>query len=496
VLVTTDGGSTWSTQSFTDSAVNGVGGIDCPSTTQCFIAAHTNSGGAIEATTDGGSTWVTQTVPATSVSLPGITCTSSTDCYAVGQSQNQPYVGVVDATSNGGTSWTSQSVSTEAEALTSVFCTPSTCFAVGGGGASVGGVILAYTPPTITTTSLPQGVVGSVYSGSVGATGGGPPYTWTISSGSLPSGLTIDATTGAITGTPTAAGTFTPTFEATDSDGSTATAALSITVIPPSHSYWLVGSDGGIFTFGSSQFYGSTGGLHLQRPVVGLSPTADRGGYWLVASDGGVFAYGDAGFVGSLPGLGFHPAGSGLPNSLNAPIVGMVPSTNSGGYFMVASDGGVFAFGNAKFAGSCPGIGSCAGAAVAVVPDATGNGYWVVTSTGNVYGFGDAGYFGAPGPQSSPITSAVTTPDGRGYWILEGNGHVFAYGDAANDWGSPSPTNFNGLNPASAIFATSDGGGYWVADAQGKVFVFGDAPFEGDMSGTHLNGAIVAANGY
>jgi hypothetical protein len=49
------------------------------------------------------------------------------------------------------------------------------------------------------------------------------------------------------------------------------------------------------------------------------------------------------------------------------------PTTDGGGYFMVASDGGVFAFGHARFAGSCPGIGGCAGSAVAVMPDASGN---------------------------------------------------------------------------------------------------------------------------
>ena len=127
------------------------------------------------------------------------------------------------------------------------------------------------------------------------------------------------------------------------------------------HGYWLVGSDGGIFTFGSATFHGSTGSLQLQRPVVGITPTRDEGGYWLVASDGGIFAFGDAGFYGSIPGLGLHPVGSGLPNSLNAPIVGMVPSSDGGGYFMVASDGGVFAFGDAQFEGSCPGIGGCSG---------------------------------------------------------------------------------------------------------------------------------------
>ena len=52
-----------------------------------------------------------------------------------------------------------------------------------------------------------------------------------------------------------------------------------------------------------------------------------------------------------------------------------------------------------------------------------------------------------------------------------------------------------GFDPASAIFATSDGGGYWVVTALGKVSPFGDAPGDGDMSGTHLNGPIVAASG-
>ena len=58
--------------------------------------------------------------------------------------------------------------------------------------------------------------------------------------------------------------------------------------------YWLVASDGGIFAFGAAPFLGSTGGIHLNEPVVGMAPTADGQGYWLVASDGGIFTYGDA----------------------------------------------------------------------------------------------------------------------------------------------------------------------------------------------------------
>jgi hypothetical protein len=234
--------------------------------------------------------------------------------------------------------------------------------------------------------------------------------------------------------------------------------------------------------------------MHLQRPVVGLTPTSSKAGYRLVASDGGIFAF-NAGFYGSIPGLGLNPAGSGLPRSLNAPIVGMVPSVSGDGYFMVASDGGVFAFGDATFAGSCPGIGGCAGAAVAVVPDASGGGYWVVTNSGSVYGFGDARNFGQPGPQGSPITSAVATPSGRGYYVLDADGRVFAYGDA-HPFGGLPPGTAGGLDPATAIFATSDGGGYWASTALGKVFAFGDAPSDGDMSGTTLNGPVIAASGF
>jgi hypothetical protein len=268
----------------------------------------------------------------------------------------------------------------------------------------------------------------------------------------------------------------------------------TFTLLPIPHGYWLVGSDGGIFTFGRSQFWGSTGNIHLQRPVVGITPTDSRNGYWLVASDGGIFSFGDAGFHGSIPGVGLHPAGSGAAPSLNAPIVAMVPSATGQGYFMVASDGGVFAFGDARFAGSCPGIGGCAGSAVAVVPDSTGNGYWLFTNSGNVYTFGDAPYYGADPGTGVAVTSAVATPDGHGYWMLFSNGAIAPFGDAPN-LGSPLGYT-NPANQATTIFPTANGGGYWIGSSRGDVFAYGDAPFLGSMAGTPLNGMIIAASGY
>ncbi len=82
-------------------------------------------------------------------------------------------------------------------------------------------------------------------------------------------------------------------------------------------------------------------GVHVSN-IVGIVPTPSGHGYWMVGSDGGVFAFGDAGFVGSLPGLGVHVSN----------IVGIVPTPSGHGYWMVGSDGGVFAFGDAPFLGS------------------------------------------------------------------------------------------------------------------------------------------------
>lgn len=88
---------------------------------------------------------------------------------------------------------------------------------------------------TITTTTLPDGTVNNVYNQSVQATGGVTPYTWNISAGSLPDGLSINPNTGAITGTPTTAGTSNFTVQVTDSHDPAATdsQALSILINPP-----------------------------------------------------------------------------------------------------------------------------------------------------------------------------------------------------------------------------------------------------------------------
>jgi hypothetical protein len=71
---------------------------------------------------------------------------------------------------------------------------------------------------------------------------------------------------------------------------------------PGGHGYWLVAADGGIFSFGDAAFYGSTGSIALNQPVVGMAATPGGHGYWLVAGDGGIFSFGDAAFYGSRGG--------------------------------------------------------------------------------------------------------------------------------------------------------------------------------------------------
>src|SRR6202011_701427 len=75
---------------------------------------------------------------------------------------------------------------------------------------------VAPTQLTITSSSLAGGTANTPYSQTLQASGGTPAYTWNITSGSLPAGLTLTATTGVISGTPTASGTFNFTVTVTD----------------------------------------------------------------------------------------------------------------------------------------------------------------------------------------------------------------------------------------------------------------------------------------
>jgi hypothetical protein len=179
---------------------------------------------------------------------------------------------------------------------------------------------------------------------------------------------------------------------------------------PDGQGYWLVATDGGVFSYGDAKFYGSTGAIHLNQPIVNMEATPDGLGYWLVASDGGVFTYGDAKFYGSTGSI-----------HLNKPIVGMSTTPDGLGYWLVASDGGVFTYGDAKFYGSTGSIHlNKPIAGMAPTPD--DKGYWLVASDGGIFTFGDAQFSGTAGESGESVTGMVIDPSTAAYTLVEVNG--------------------------------------------------------------------------
>jgi hypothetical protein len=244
--------------------------------------------------------------------------------------------------------------------------------------------------------------------------------------------------------------------------------------------YLLSASDGGVFDYGNIPFCGSTGNIHLNKPVVGTALTEDGGGYWEVASDGGIFAFGNAAFHGSTGNI-----------TLNQPIVGMAATPDGGGYWLVAADGGIFAFGDAQFYGSTgaihlnkPIVG------MAATPD--GKGYWLVASDGGIFAFGDARFQGSMGgsPLNAPVVGMAGDDQTGGYWEVASDGGVFSFD--APFYGSTGNIHLNA--PIVGMEANRDGSGYRFVASDGGIFSF-DAPFFGSMGGRPLNQPVVAMAG-
>jgi hypothetical protein len=198
-------------------------------------------------------------------------------------------------------------------------------------------------------------------------------------------------------------------------------------------------------------------------PGVTGRAAAPAAGYWLVGSDGGVFAFGDAPYAGSTGG-----------RPLDAPVVGMAATSDGHGYWLVAADGGVFAFGDAPYLGST-GDRRLAAPVVGMAATPDGRGYWLVAADGGVFAFGDAPYLGSTGDRrlAAPVVGMASTPDGHGYWLVGSDGGVFTFGDAPYAGSVPAL----GVNRSDIVglVPTSDGAGYALTDTGGTSWAFGDA---------------------
>jgi hypothetical protein len=277
---------------------------------------------------------------------------------------------------------------------------------------------------------------------------------------------------------------------------------------PPPPGYWLLGSDGGVFSF-NAPFFGSatswcatSEASHLENIcAAGIASTPDGGGYTVLGFFGEGSPVPIAPQFGDATGSGacaIHFNASGGPQSPQSavlpPWVGLASTPSGHGFWLVGPFGNIATCGDASYFGA-PGDFSSANGfvtiseAIGIVATPDGKGYWVAASDGGVFAYGDAGFYGSMGGKSlnAPIVGIARTPDGKGYWLVASDGGIFSFGDAAFS-GSMGGKQ---LNAPMVGIAADPYGGYWTVASDGGVFSFGGAPFEGSMGGQSLAGPIV-----
>jgi len=223
-----------------------------------------------------------------------------------------------------------------------------------------------------------------------------------------------------------------------------------------------------------------TGDAGTPPPIVAAPcrpPATTPRGYYMDASDGGIFTFGNLPFCGSTGN-----------RVLNRPVVGMAATPNAGGYWLVASDGGIFTFGDAHFYGSTGNL-HLVRPVVGMATTKNGGGYWMVASDGGIFTFGDAHFWGSTGNLhlAKPVVGMATDPATGGYWMVASDGGIFAF--HAPFYGSTG--NRHLAKPIVGMAATPDGKGYWLVASDGGIFAFGDAHFWGSTGNLHLAKPVV-----
>jgi hypothetical protein len=386
--------------------------------------------------------------------------------------------------------------------------------------------------PAITSANSTTFTVGSA--GTFTVTAIGFPIPTFSEVGALPSGVTLNSSTGVLSGTPGAGtgGSYPVTITATNAVSPDAIQNFTLTVPTPPAAptitmvttgdrsatvTWSPGPDGGSpivsYTVSASPGTGSctilapvavctvnglTNGTAYtftvtasnvegpSQPSASSNPATPSGiaaipGYWMATSAGAVLTNGTAVSYGSPAGL-----------ALTAPIVALVPTPDRHGYWLVGSDGGVFSYGNATFFGSTGGKHLNASiVGMASTPD--GKGYWLVAADGGVFAYGNAAFAGSTGGQhlNAPVVGIAGNGAG-GYWLVAADGGIFAYGGAMFHGSAGALTL---ASPVVGIAALANGSGYYLAAADGGVFAYGAAPFLGSASGVSNSAIVGITNG-
>ena len=223
---------------------------------------------------------------------------------------------------------------------------------------------------------------------------------------------------------------------------------------------------------------------HVPPPVV---KTSGRNGYWMLGSDGKVFAFGEAKHLGAPT----------LAAGISAADLEATPTGN--GYWIVDSAGNVFGYGDAAHHGGISAGQLAAGETVTSLSRTpSGKGYWVFTNKGRAVRFGDATFFGDVSriTLAGPVLDSIPTPTGLGYYMVGSDGGIFAFGDAQFG-GSMGGKKLNA--PVQSLVPDSDGVGYWLVASDGGIFAF-NAPFKGSMGDRKLakpvTGMVPYGDGY
>jgi hypothetical protein len=348
--------------------------------------------------------------------------------------------------------------------------------ATGLGSVNVANLVNNSTSPlqiTTTSASFSTGIVGTAYSPvTLTATGGVPPYTWSITSGALPAGLTLNSATGSISGTPTGSGTFPFTVQALDSQGDTATASLSVTInaavaptitslSPPSAT---AGSPGFTLTVNGTGFVNGTsvkvnGSARVTTFVSGTQVTAA-----ILASDIATAGTLSVTVTNPAPGGGTSGAASLTVNNPVPAIASISPSSGmeGGAAFTLTVNGTGFVNATSvNVNGSARATSFVSGTQVTaaiLASDIAAAGTLSVTVNNPVPGGGTSGAasftVNNPVPAIASISPSSGTEGGAAF-TLTVNGTGFVSGASVNVNGSARVTTFvSGTRVTAAILAS------------------------------------------
>ena len=244
--------------------------------------------------------------------------------------------------------------------------------------------------------------------------------------------------------------------------------------------YDLVTASGIVRSFGGATNWGSNTNSHLRGAIVGMAVVPNGSGYWLVGSDGGVFSFGKARFYGSLGATKVVPGEA---------TIGIVTTATGNGYWLVNEQGKVTSFGGAAALPSLP-LADQKIPIVSVSISRDGTGIWYTNAHGNVWNLGSAGFYGSLARTTidHPITAITATPDGKGYWLAESDGDVHAFGDAVK--APPPPSRM--LGSVVGIVPAVDNLGFWATTNEGWVLLGGDAFSKGGTN-SYVDGSPIVA---